>query len=96
MTATGRTAPREVLRELPADSVLIDPDVLGSYAHDESRFTEYAIPAAVLLPRSTAQVSACLAAAHRHGVRVVPRGAGSGLSGGPTPPPLRWCCPRTG
>jgi len=82
MTATGRTALPEVLRELPADIVLTDPDVLGSYAHDESRFTEYAIPAAVLLPRSTAQVSACLAAAHRHGVRVVPRGAGSGLSGG--------------
>src|SRR5512144_303008 len=71
-----------MLARLPADIVVVDPDVAASYAHDESKFTEHSLPAAVLLPRSTEEVSLCLEAAHDHGVAVVPRGAGSGLSGG--------------
>ena len=36
----------------------------------------------MVFPRTTEQVSAVMAAAHAHAVPVVPRGAGSGLSGG--------------
>src|SRR5215211_497942 len=42
---------------------------------------EAGLPAAVALPRSTEEVSAVLRLASRHGIPVVPRGAGSGLVG---------------
>src|SRR3954463_16087106 len=42
---------------------------------------EAGTPAAVVLPRSTAEVVAVMQVASRHGVPVVPRGAGSGLAG---------------
>ena len=67
---------------LPADVVLDDPDVLASYAADQSQLTASGAPSAVVVPRTTAQVSAALRVAHEHGLPVVPRGAGSGLSGG--------------
>ncbi|NKY04780.1 FAD-binding protein [Gordonia polyisoprenivorans] len=68
--------------ELPSDLVITDPDITASYARDQSRFTSWSVPAVVLAPRSTAEASLCLTAAHRHSVPVVIRGAGSGLSGG--------------
>ncbi|MDX1648863.1 MAG: FAD-linked oxidase C-terminal domain-containing protein [Myxococcota bacterium] len=39
-------------------------------------------PGAVALPRTTAEVAAAVRACRRHGVPFVPRGAGTGLSGG--------------
>jgi glycolate oxidase subunit GlcD len=42
---------------------------------------EAGTPAAVVLPRSTDEVAAVMRIASRHGVPVVPRGAGSGLAG---------------
>lgn len=39
-------------------------------------------PAAVVLPRTADEVAACVAACAREGVPFVPRGAGTGLSGG--------------
>jgi glycolate oxidase len=42
-------------------------------------------PEVVALPRSTAEVSAIVRLCNRHGVRFVPRGAGTGLSGGCLP-----------
>lgn len=67
---------------VPAHVVLDDPDVLASYAADQSQLTASGRPAAVVVPRTTEQVSAVLRVAHEHGLSVVPRGAGSGLSGG--------------
>ncbi len=69
------------LAGLPADIVLTDPDVMAGYARDQSRFTEHAMPVAVVMPRSTDEVAQCLRAAHAAGLPVVPRGAGSGLVG---------------
>ncbi len=43
------------------------------------------MPLAVVLPRSTAEVSAVMRFCHEHGVKVVPRGAGTSLSGGAIP-----------
>jgi glycolate oxidase len=72
-----------LLREvLPAGLVLDDPDVLASYAADQSQLTTSAVPAAVVVPRSTADVVAVVKAAAACGLPVVARGAGSGLSGG--------------
>ena len=42
-------------------------------------------PLAVVLPSSTEQVAAVLRFLHENGVRVVPRGAGTSLSGGSMP-----------
>ncbi|SNT26135.1 FAD-binding oxidoreductase [Rhodococcoides kyotonense] len=69
------------LDALPQEIVITDPDIVASYSRDQSRFTDSAVPAAVLAPRTTAEVSACMAAAQRDSVVVIPRGAGSGLSG---------------
>ena len=71
-----------VLRDLPAGIVTTDPDLLATFARDESHLTPSTRPAAVLTPRSTSEVVACLEAAIELGRPVVPRGAGSGLSGG--------------
>jgi glycolate oxidase len=56
--------------------------VVASYARDQSRFTDHSLPQAVLLPRTTDEVSRCLQVLHDLGIAVVPRGAASGLSGG--------------
>src|SRR5206468_4122462 len=44
-----------------------------------------AMPDAVVLPESTADVSALARFCHEHAVPIVPRGAGTGLSGGAIP-----------
>lgn len=67
---------------LGADGVLTDPDVTAGYARDMAMMAPAGTPAAVVLPRSTEDVVAVLRVAARHGVPVVPRGAGSGLAGG--------------
>jgi glycolate oxidase len=71
----------ELRSALGADSVLTDPDVTASYARDQAMLAPAGVPAAVVLPRSTADVVAVMRVATRHGVPVVPRGAGSGLAG---------------
>ena len=43
------------------------------------------LPMVVVLPETTAQVSRVLAYCHANGIRVVPRGAGTSLSGGALP-----------
>ncbi len=62
--------------------VVTDTDILRSYTRDRSTGSEAGEPFAVVFPRTTDQVAAVLAAAHAERVPVVPRGAGSGLSGG--------------
>src|SRR3989337_2494756 len=57
---------------------------------------EKSAPEVLLMPRSTAQVSAVLRALDRQGVAFVPRGAGTGLSGGclPLNAPVMICPSR--
>jgi glycolate oxidase len=81
VTALTTTWVRELQDALGPDSVLTDPDVTAAYARDQAMLAEAGVPAAVVLPRSTEEVAAVLRLASRHGVPVVPRGAGSGLVG---------------
>ena len=83
MTVTTATAAwvTELQAALGTESVLLDPDVTAAYARDQAMLAEAGTPAAVVLPRSTAEVVAVMQVASRHGVPVVPRGAGSGLAG---------------
>jgi glycolate oxidase len=64
--------------------VLTDPDLLAGYRHDHAApgLLPAGMPAAVVRPVKTSEVQAAVRAAAEYGVPVVPRGAGSGLSGG--------------
>jgi glycolate oxidase len=67
---------------LPADRILTDPDLTSGYVHDEAEWAPHGQPAAVVRARDTAEVAATVRACARLRVPVVPRGAGTGLSGG--------------
>ncbi len=71
-----------LLAALPGASVLTDRDAMSPYRHDWARATDAGWPLAVVRARSTSDVQAVLRWATAHAVPVVPRGAGSGLSGG--------------
>lgn len=69
---------------LPADAVISDPAETRAYECDA--LTAYrCAPLAVVLPRSTAEVSAVLKVCSALGVKVVPRGSGTSLAGGAFP-----------
>jgi glycolate oxidase len=72
----------ELLAALPPDRVLVDPDVVATFLHDEAEWAPHGRAAVVVRPRSTAEVAAVVRACARHGRPLVPRGAGTGLSGG--------------
>lgn len=65
-------------------AILTDPALLEGYRHDWARDPDAGTPLAVVRAAHTADVVATLRWAHARGVPVVPRGAGSGLSGGAT------------
>ena len=73
-----------LIATLPPDTVLTDPDILAAYRQDWARDPDAGTPAAVVRVNSTADVQAVLRWATAHQVPVVPRGAGSSLSGGST------------
>ncbi|MFB7721746.1 MULTISPECIES: FAD-binding oxidoreductase [unclassified Nocardia] len=64
--------------------LVTDPDVLGAYRQDRALDPDAALALALVRPTTTAQVSAVVRWAHEHRVPIVPRGAGTGLSGGAT------------
>jgi glycolate oxidase len=76
------TAIDELAGALPAEVLVTDPDIMAGYRRDRADLVAAGQPAAVARPLSTEQVSAIMRWASRHDVTVVPRGAGTGLSGG--------------
>src|SRR5690606_19019859 len=62
--------------------VVVDPDVMAGLSRDRAVWAPAADPIAVVRAASTAEVRAVVAACAAHGVPVVARGAGTGLSGG--------------
>ena len=69
---------------LPAEAVITDTLRLKPYETDGLPAYRQ-VPMAVVLPSTTEQVAAVMALCHANGVRVVPRGAGTSLSGGALP-----------
>src|ERR687890_1701653 len=67
---------------LPGMRLLEDAVDRESYRNDETAYLAAGLPLAVALPESTAEVATLVRLAAEHRVPVVPRGAGSGLSGG--------------
>ncbi len=74
----------ELAAILPADNIVTDEPGLRVYECDGlSAYRE--LPLAVALPETTAEVARVLALCRDSGVKVVPRGSGTGLSGGALP-----------
>ncbi|MEO6606772.1 MAG: FAD-binding oxidoreductase, partial [Aeromicrobium sp.] len=71
----------DLQERLPAHSLFTDPALMESYRTDRAMFCEAGVPLAVVRAQSTAEVSATMEIATKHGVPVVPQGARSGLSG---------------
>jgi glycolate oxidase len=63
-------------------SLITDPDITSTYSKDQAPFASYSSAAAVLLARTTEEISKALAFCSERKIPVVTRGAGSGLSGG--------------
>ena len=66
---------------LKPEQVISDPEELLVYECDGLTHYKHR-PRAVVFPQSTEEVSAVMRLLAREGVSVVPRGAGTGLSGG--------------
>lgn len=64
------------------DCVLSAPRDVARYAHDDAEWAHYVDPIAVVLAESIGDVVATVRFAAASGLHVVPRGAGTGLSGG--------------
>ncbi|WP_416181175.1 FAD-binding oxidoreductase [Chloroflexus sp.] len=64
--------------------VLRRPEELMLYEYDGSALDQ-GMPEVVVVPRTTAEVSACVQVAAQLGVPIVARGAGTGLAGGSVP-----------
>lgn len=62
--------------------VVTDADVLNAYRHEWARDPHAGTPLAVVRATSTKDVQSTVRWASRHRIPIVPRGAGTGLSGG--------------
>ncbi|HEY6790206.1 MAG TPA: FAD-linked oxidase C-terminal domain-containing protein [Trebonia sp.] len=69
-------------RGLPADRVVVDPDVLAAMSHDDAEWAPVGQAAVGVRARSEAEVGHVVRACAQLRVPVVPRGAGTGLAGG--------------
>ena len=73
------------LRRIVAPENVID-DLEGLKAYENDGLTAYGqVPMLVVLPETTQEVSEVLKLCTKEGVKIVPRGAGTGLSGGALP-----------
>ncbi len=72
----------ELVELLPEGVVTTDPEAIEKYRFDWSHDSTAGTPLAVVRAESADQVQAAVRWAAEHRVPVVPRGAGSGLSGG--------------
>jgi glycolate oxidase len=71
-----------VREALPGVRLLTDEADREPFRNDETAYLSAGLPLAVALPATTAEVSGLVRLAAEHRVPVVPRGAGTGLSGG--------------
>ncbi|MDO3403242.1 FAD-linked oxidase C-terminal domain-containing protein [Mycolicibacterium neoaurum] len=73
-----------LIAALPEGTVVTDPDIVASYRQDRAADPDAGTALAVLRPRGTEDVQTIVRWAAANGVAVIPRGAGTGLSGGAT------------
>ncbi len=75
---------KELHQIMGKEAVLTSDEDLLSFSYDASPLERH-LPQAIVLPVSTAQVQALVKLAVREGLKLVPRGSGTGLSGGSVP-----------
>jgi glycolate oxidase len=81
-SASPRQLTEALTRVLPADRIVADPDVLAAISHDDAEWAPAGKAAVGVRARSEAEVQAVVRVCAEFGAAVVPRGAGTGLSGG--------------
>ncbi len=69
-------------RGLPGDRLVVDPDVLAAISHDDAEWAPAERAAVGVRARSEAEVQHVVRTCAELGTPIVPRGAGTGLSGG--------------
>ena len=74
----------ELMAALPGGVVVTDRDRIEKYRRDRANDPDAGWPVAVVRAECTAHVQAAVRWSAEHGVPIVPRGAGTGLSGGST------------
>ncbi len=74
----------ELSRLLGAEKVVVDREILESYSRDETSDLA-ALPDMLVRASSAGDVSATLRLCNERGVPVIPRGAGTGVTGGAVP-----------
>ncbi|WP_422745644.1 FAD-binding oxidoreductase [Mycobacterium sp. WMMD1722] len=74
----------ELKSELPDGVVVTDPDIVASYRQDRAADPSAGTALSVIRPTRTEEVQTVLRWASAHRIAVVPRGMGTGLSGGAT------------
>jgi D-lactate dehydrogenase (cytochrome) len=84
-----RKVKRELAPVVGAKNVLFDPFSIVAHATDATDWRLY-LPVAVVTPDDETQVAPLIGAIAKMGLRVIPRGAGTGLTGGAVP--LRSDC----
>ena len=77
-----RSARRRDRTRLPGLRLLTDPIDRESHRYDETAYNRAGLPGAVVFPTTTADVAELVRIAAELRIPVVPRGAGTGLSGG--------------
>ena len=79
---------RRLRQVLPADRVIDDRATLIPYQYDASFWSlrQRRMPQAVIVPETVADVVAAVRVASETGVPIVPRGAGTGQTGGAIAP----------
>ena len=82
MAAPGTDVLDALVASMPEGVVVIDSERLEKYRRDRSQDPLAGTPTAVVRAETAEQVQTAVRWAAEHGVPVVPRGAGSGLSGG--------------
>ena len=79
---SGRVLLEALAGHLPGNRIVADPAVLAGLAHDEAEWAAVGTAAVAVRARSETEVQAVVRVAAELGAPVVPRGAGTGLSGG--------------
>lgn len=74
----------ELTEALPAEAVITNPDTIEAYRRDRANDPNAGMPLAVVRATTAQHVQTAVKFAATHRIPVVPRGAGSGLSGGST------------
>lgn len=74
----------DIIAALPADILVTDPVSMEAYRWDRANDPAAGMPLVVVRPTTTEQVQQVVKIAAKHRTPIVPRGAGTGLSGGST------------